>query len=149
MSAFLLAEEEQLPRLYSKGFKDRTPVDEIPLRQIPVHELLIKWGRWAGQRAKRMGLLSIEGRYTKGDTPPATAPLSADLLLIDVECAVLRMQKAHRDTLRMLYVYRWSPCSICGALRPRLRYEAWPEWALDCRAMVVNLLKREGISFLA
>lgn len=145
MTAALLAEaDEELPRLYSKGYEMRVPVEEVAPEHAKVHELLVRWGRWAGSRGRRVGLVSIEAFYTKGGTPPATAPLGADPLLMEVERAVLRMPSAHRNTIRMIYVYRWSPSTVCGAVKPRLRYEAWPEWARTCRCMVVNLLRQAG-----
>ena len=55
-----------------------------------------------------------------------------------IEVAVIRMIVQHRDTLRMLYVFRWTPYTICRQIKPRpgLRYESWASWIFSCRAAV-------------
>lgn len=126
--------------LYSRGYRARTPVDEVDPDQAYLHERLIRWGLWACSKAQGRGLASIEGLYNKAGTPPSTAPLSADPAIMAVERAVTRMPKEHRDTMRRLYVYRMTPTSICQMVR--MRYEAWPAWVRVCRAMVGNLLRR-------
>ena len=136
-------EEDEQPRLYSKGFRMRTPVDEVAPQHEALHGLLIRWGRWVSQRGKNSSLPSLPLYSGTGGTPASTAPMAADLQLVAVERAVLRMPMQHADTVRMLYVRRLTANSICQALR--MRYEAWPDWAFSCRAMVRNLLRREGL----
>ena len=133
---------EEAVRLYSRGYRDRTPVDEILPQHREVHAHLIRWGMWAGARGRNRSLASVEGLYTKAGTPASTAPLSADPKIMEMERAVIRLPEAHRLTVRLLYVSRWSPVSICQ--RGKMRYEAWPEHIATCRAMVVNLLRRYG-----
>lgn len=138
-------EQDEAPRLYSKGFSMRTPVDEVAPQHEALHGLLIRWGRWVSQpRGKGSSVVSANSLYSgSGGTPPSTAPMSADQQLIAVERAVLRMPAQHADTVRMLYVRRLTANSICQAMR--LRYESWPAWSFSCRAMVRNLLRREGL----
>jgi hypothetical protein len=135
--------EEEAVRLYSRGYRNRTPVDEILPQHREVHAHLIRWGMWAGARGRNRSLASIEGLYTKAGTPASTAPLSADPQIMDMERAVIRLPAAHMLTVRLLYVNRFAPVSICQ--RARMRYEAWPDHIATCRAMVVNLLRRHGV----
>ena len=139
MSAALAMKKEEEPRRYSRGYRMRTPVDEVAPQHRQVHELLTRWGIWANSRASRGGLASIEGLYSRGGLPPATAPLSADRQILACERAVIRLPEVNRATVRRLYVYRLSALTICQFAR--LRYEAWPEHIATCRAMVVNLLR--------
>lgn len=136
--------EEEAVRLYSRGYKERTPVDDVKPQHRRVHELLIRWGTWASARSRNRSLASIEGLYTKAGTPASTAPLGADAQIMDIERAVIRLPNAHLLTVRLLYVNRWAPVSICQ--RVRLRYESWPEHVDCCRSMVVNLLRRHANS---
>jgi hypothetical protein len=134
--------EVEAVRLYSRGYRERTPVDEVKPQHRRVHELLIRWGIWAGARVRNRSLASVEGLYTKAGTPASTAPLAADPQIMEVERAVIRLPNAHLLTMRLLYVNRWAPLSICQ--RVRMRYEAWPEHVSCCRSMVVNLLRRHA-----
>lgn len=106
--------------------------------QENLHAWLIRWGRWQSTRRASNALASIEGLYNKAGSPPSTAPMASDPTLMAIEVAVIRMFIQHRDTLRMFYVYRWTPHTVCRAIKPRpgLRYEAWPAWIFSCRAMV-------------
>lgn len=134
---------EEAIRLYSRGYHNRTPVDEILPQHREVHAHLIRWGMWAGGRSRSRSLASVERFYRKeSNTPASTAPLSADPQIMEMERAVIRLPDAHRLTVRLLYVNRWAPVSICQ--RTRMRYEAWPAHIATCRAMVVNLLRRHG-----
>jgi hypothetical protein len=128
--------------LYSKGYRNRTPIEEILPQHRDIHARLIRWGMWAGSRGRSRSLASVEGLYTKAGTPASTAPLSADPKVMEMERAVIRLPEAHRLTVRLLYVNRWSPVSICQ--RTKMRYEAWPAHIATCRSMVVNLLRRYG-----
>lgn len=131
------------PRLYSKGYRNRTPTEEILPQHREVHARLVRWGLWAGGRSRSRSLISIESLYRKeSNTPASTAPLSADPQVMEMERAVIRLPEAHRLTVRLLYVNRWAPVSICQ--RTRMRYEAWPQHIATCRAMVVNLLRRHS-----
>jgi DNA-directed RNA polymerase specialized sigma24 family protein len=136
-----MAAEKEEPRLYSRGYSERTPIDEIAPQHEEVHSLLVRWGGWVAKKHGKRSLASIEGLYSKS-TPPSTAPEASDSGLMDVERAVLRMPKDHRKTVVLLYVRRFTPTSICSVLH--LRYEGWPAWAFACRAMVRNLLRRYG-----
>jgi hypothetical protein len=141
--AMAIDEPDDPPRLYSKGFRMRTPVDDVAPQHVGVHGLLIRWGRWVSQRGKKSSLPSFSLYSGTGGTPPSTAPMAADIQLVAVERSVLRMPMQHADTVRMLYVRRLTANSICQAMR--MRYEAWPDWSFSCRAMVVNRLRREGV----
>lgn len=130
------------PRLYSRGHRDRTPVDVVLPQHADIHALLIRWGAWNASRAARRGAASVEGLYSKVGTPPATAPLAADRQIVDLERAMVAMPAEQKDTLRRLYVFRMTPISICQLRRPRMRYEAWAEHIATCRSMALNLLRR-------
>jgi hypothetical protein len=143
LSAILAEEEEEKPRLYSKGFKDRVPVDEVAPQHMVAHGLLIRWGLWCNSRSSGSSLASAEALYSgKGMLPPATAPLGADPQVMLVERCVIRMPMQHGDTLGMLYVRRLSPSSICRAMN--LQFERWPKWIFDARCMLVNLMRRHA-----
>jgi hypothetical protein len=127
----------------SKPYVDRTPVDVVDPKHADIHSLLIRWGAWARVRAVRRGLLSIEALYRRGGgTPASTAPLSADLEILGLERAMVYMPERNRKTLIRLYVYGFSPISICTMFR--IRYEKWAEWIGTCRSMARNLLRRHG-----
>jgi hypothetical protein len=134
----LLAEEpekEEKPRLWSRGFKIRAPLDEVAPEHAKVHELCVRWGLWVRRRSPSTSLASIEGLYSKGGTPPATAPLSADPALAAVEMSVQRiMLFQHRRLVIMLYILRCSGYTICRAIR--LPFEAYPGETYRARSMV-------------
>jgi len=135
-------QEDEGPRLHSRGYVDRVPLDVIAEQHLGVHALLIRWGLWSGSRGSA-SLASVEVFSTgKGGTPASTAPMSADPQIMAVERAVLRMPTQHRSTVRMLYVQRLTVLSICKAMH--LRYEGWEPWIYTARCMVVNLLRRNG-----
>lgn len=149
MTAHVLAiaeEPEDEPRLYSKGFQDRVPVDEVAPGQLTAHAWFIRWGRWQGTRPSSPGLASIEGLYVKAGTPPSTAPMASDPTLMAIEVVVLDMPIPHRDTMCMLYVRRLTPYTICRSLKPGLRYESWPNWIFSCRAMAQRMAYEIGYS---
>jgi len=142
LTILAMAGEEEQPRLYSKGFSDRVPVDVIAPKHFVVHSQLVRWGTWSWSRGRGSSLASAESLYSgKGGTPPSTAPMAADPQIMAVERALIRMPMQHADTLRMLYAQRLTPGSICKALH--LRYEGWGSWIFMARCMVVNLLRRE------
>lgn len=141
----MMAATKEEVTLYSRGYRNRTPVDEILPQHLRVHELLVRWGMWSGARSRTRSLASIESLYTKAGTPASTAPLSADIVIMDVERAVIKLPQEpdpYRLIIVLLYVRRYAPVSICQTVR--LRYEAWPERIATCRSMVVNLLRRHG-----
>lgn len=170
MTAALLVgeDEERWPRLYSKGYEDNVPTDDVPERHLAQHALLLRWGSWARVRANSGGAGgSVEALYRRGGgTPPATAPAGTDPELMQVELAVLRMPaesavmrfrwavesgkrtrhavrlQAPGLTLRLLYVHQWGPSTVCIALIPQLRPRAWIEHIATCRAMVQNMMRR-------
>lgn len=136
--------EEESPRLYSRGFRDRVPTDQVAPQHIVVHGQLLRWGRWSMTRRHGSSLASAESLYSgKSGTPPSTAPMVADPQIVAVERAVINMPMEHADTLRMLYVRGFTPGSICKALH--MRYEGWTHWVFACRAMCRNRLRRQGI----
>lgn len=120
-------------------------MDEVAPQHADIHLLFIRWGRWNWERKGRgTNLASAESLYSKVTTPPSTAPMMADPTLMALERVVIRMPAQHGLTVRLLYIRRYTPYTICSAVRPRLRYEAWPAWVFSCRAMAVNLLRRHG-----
>ena len=137
-----MTEEKQEPRLYSRGYADRTPVDEIAPGQLKAHAWLIRWGRWQSESKGRAGLASVEGLYNKVGSPPSTAPMASDPVLMAIERAVIKMPEQHRRTLGLLYVRRFTPYTVCRDLG--LRYECWPAWAFACRAMLQRLVSEDG-----
>jgi hypothetical protein len=132
-----MTEEEESPRLYSRGYIFRAPTDEIAPEHLKVHELLVRWGLWVRRRSESSSLASIEGLYTKAGTPAATAPLSADPKLAAIELAVAGiMLLQHRRLLIMLYVFRQSGYTICRAIK--LRFEAYPQETHRARELVIQ-----------
>ncbi len=137
-----MAIEKEEPRLYSRGYRMRAPVEEVAPQHERVHQLLIRWGCWASSRAAKRSLASIESLYTRGGgTPASTAPIAADRTILAVERALIGMPDEHEKTLRRLYVYRMTPLAICKMMRPPLRYEAWPGHIFLCRAMTINRMR--------
>jgi DNA-directed RNA polymerase specialized sigma24 family protein len=129
-------------RLYSRGHRDHVPLTDIPPQHARLHEELIVWGRWNSSRRYRLALASLEGRYTKLGSPPTTAPLSEQTpsYCVELERAVLRLPSKPRRAVRLLYVARYSPSSICAALfiRPQ-RYSAFMHVV---RCMISNIRRR-------
>jgi hypothetical protein len=117
-------------------------VDEVAPQHVPIHGRLLRWGIWNRTRRNNAGLASIEGLYTKCGTPASTAPMAADPDLVAIERAVLHLPMQHMDAIRRLYVKNESPFTVCRVLH--MRYEAFPEFMFTARAMVVNLLRRQG-----
>ena len=101
---------------------------------------------------------SIEGCYRRLTNGPAsTAPLGADPVLAQVDVALLRMPREllwlRRGkvieipglTLRLVYERRWSPATVCQALAPRLRPQAWAGHIGVMRSLLAaQLAKRES-----
>jgi DNA-directed RNA polymerase specialized sigma24 family protein len=131
---------DETVRLYSK--KARVPVDEVADQHEDIHAELKRWGFWNRERVSVKGCASMESLYVKYATPASTAR-GVDLRSVEIERAVLRMPKQHRDTTRLYYVQGISPNGICRVFT--LRFEAFPQWMFHCRAMVLNLLRRQGI----
>jgi hypothetical protein len=128
-------EKEEQPRLWSKGYNVRAPVDEIIAEHALIHALLIRWGLWVRRRSPSTSLASIEGLYSKAPTPPATAPLSADSRLCAVELVVRDIVfLQHRRLLIMLYVFRCSGYTVCRAIK--LPFEAYAGETARARGMV-------------
>lgn len=125
-------------RLYSR--QARCPVDVIAPQHQDVHALCERWGAWNAERYRAGTSGSVESRYRE-QTPHATGD-GVDPRMIQVERAVLRMPKDYRDTVRMFYVTRTDPRTICKIFT--LRYEAFGPWMFTARAMIVNLLRRHG-----
>lgn len=128
----------EVPRLYSKPV--RAPVDEISERHGQIHAELERWGAWNADRYKAGTSGSVESRYRE-QLPPATGQ-DVDPRMIQLERAVLAMPAQYRDTVRMFYVSRMDPRTICRVFT--LRYEVFPAWMATCRAMVLNILRRNG-----
>jgi hypothetical protein len=131
-SILLDLEQEEKPR------QDRIPVDVVAPGQENLHAWLIRWGRWQNTRPASHTLASVEGLYNKVGTPPSTAPMASDPTLMAIEVAVVGMLTPHRDTLQMFYIKRFTPYTICRAIKPRpgLRYESWAAWIFSCRSSV-------------
>jgi hypothetical protein len=131
-----MSEEEESPRLYSRGYNLRAPTDEIAPEHLKVHELLVRWGFWVRRRSSDgASLASIEGLYRK--TPPATAALAPDPVLVVIEGAVAGIMLAqHRRLIVMLYVFRQGGYTICRAVK--LRFENYPQETHRARELVIQ-----------
>jgi hypothetical protein len=151
-------EKEEQPRLWSKVVNVRTPVDEVADEHTKEHGMLIRWGLWVRRSSTSTTLASVEGRYSRGGgTPPATAPLSADPLVVAVEFVVsgtccgeadclqtLRLSRGKRhllcdvcrsrSLLIMFYAFRCSGWTICRALK--LAFAAYPRETYRARDLV-------------
>lgn len=130
-------DQQDAPRLYSK--QPRCPADVVAPQHQDIHADLERWGAWNAERY-RAGASGMVERY-RPPTPPATG-LGVDPRLIALERAVLHLPAKHRDTVRLFYVDRQDARTICRVFA--LRYEAFPSWMFLCRAMVLNLLRRNG-----
>jgi len=139
----LVAEEVvALPRLFSRGYRDRTPTSDVPPEHVQIHAELVVWGNWNRTMRRRASLGSLESLYIKRGSPPSTAPLegNAPHFCVAIERALLRMAAKQRRALRMLYVVRYTPMAICDALR--IRPERYAAFMRIARAMVINLRRR-------
>ena len=147
----------EAPRLYSRA--QRVPVDVVAPQHEDVHADLERWGRWNRERMRSRGCASAESVYERTRTPGATIE-EIDLRSVAIEKAIIGMPEDCRKTLRWYYFDAGylclkaarnrrpgMPCPtiaqiICWMLT--LRYEAFPQWMFTCRAMVVNLLRRNA-----
>jgi DNA-directed RNA polymerase specialized sigma24 family protein len=128
------------PRLYSRPA--RVPVDVVEPQHEDIHAELEKWGRWNRERSRARGCASAESVYERTRTPGSTVE-EVDLRSVAIEKAVLRMPEQQRDTTRLFYVQGVSPHGICRVFT--LRYESFQGWMFTCRAMVLNLLRKQGV----
>lgn len=141
----LVPEEVCAPRvrLFSRGYSERfVPLSDVPVHHTRVHAELVVWGRWNSTRRKLSSLGSLESLYVKCGTPPSTAPLaeSAPAFCMEIERSVIRMPTKPRRALRLLYVARYAPSSICSSLH--IRPQNYSAFMSICRAMVINLRRR-------
>jgi hypothetical protein len=154
------SQEHRTPhvRLYSS---QRLAVqDEVAPQHAAIDSLLARWGYWNAEKYRANSCYSVESRYRE-QTARATGH-SVDPLLIHVERAVLGLPVPYRDTIRAFYVMRESPSYIWrliainqrdakvrnnreanGAKRSKCR--AFVAWMFTARAMVVNLLRIQGV----
>ena len=138
LMAAIEEEETEGPRLYSR--QPRAPSDVIAPQHRDIHAELERWGMWNADRYKANSCFSVESRYRE-QLPPATGQ-GVDPRMVALERAVLGLPAKHRDTVRMFYVARQDARTICRVFV--LRYEAFPSWMFWCRAMVLNILRRNG-----
>lgn len=133
-----MGKEEEAIRLYSKPV--RAPVDNVEEKHQDIHADLQRWGAWNSERYRANSCYSVESRYRE-QTPTATGK-PVDPKMIAIERAVLALPADHRDTVRMFYVQRMTPHRICKQFT--LRWTGFPAWMFACRAMVLNILRRNG-----
>lgn len=139
---------DEPPRLYSK--ERRQPQNVVAPQHQEIHTELDRFGRWNRERYEAGTCASMEKLYYRGGrdaTPPATAAKPTDPLLLALDSVVRHMTMSvpqHGHTLKLYYVKRKDPERICHVMV--IRYEDFPKWMFDCRAMVVNLLRRDGVS---
>ena len=114
--------------------------DEVDLKHNAVDGELRRWGAWSAARYKASSSGSVESRYR--EQTARTTGESVDPRMVAIDRAVLRLPKKCRDAVRLYYVVRKPPASICKLLT--LRFEDFFPFISSCRAMVVNLLRRHG-----
>lgn len=71
---------------------------------------------------------------------PSLAPGNPRMLAIDR--AILAMPSLHREAVRMHYVKQRRAEIICRAVG--IHHTDFSRWMFDCRAMVLNLLRRHA-----
>lgn len=135
---------DEAPRLYSK--QQRVPADVVAPQHIEIHADLERWGQWNRDRYEPGTCASAEKKYdnTGGrETKKATValPQNPQLRLIDRTLRHMAMRvPPHAECLKLFYVKRSTPFVICRALV--IRWEDFPTWMFDCRAMVINVMKQ-------
>lgn len=140
----LLAMSDDEVRLYST--KRRAPVDVIAEQHRPIHDWLERWGAWQrGSSAGPATCSSLEGNFDAGgrDTKRPTVTLPPNPVFPRITRAILVMPLQHAETLRLFYGRRRSPMVICSVMV--LRWEDFAVWMFDCRSMVRNVLRRDGL----
>jgi len=135
------------PRLYSR--QQRTPVDVIAPQHIEIHVDLERWGAWNRERKQQGTCSSVESEYDSSggrETKRSTVSLPANPRHGQIDRVVRQMRMRvpqHGETVTLFYAKRRSPLDICHVML--LRFEDLPKWMFDCRAMVINLLRLEGL----
>lgn len=145
-------------RLYSK--QPRLPVDVVAPQHLAIHAELERFGTWCRERIERGECESIEHLYdeTGGrEAKRATIALPPDPRMHEIDRVLRHMRMRmpqHGEALRMFYVgalrtntsargLRYDQCApkrICIVLH--LRFEDFGGFMFDCRAAVLNLLRR-------
>lgn len=159
-------QDDQAPRLYSR--QERAPIDMVAEQHLVIHGDLDAFGRWSRERYEQGECGSLEHNF---DNTGGRAPSEAVVSLpenprhhqIDRVVRAMRMGMHgvclpnHGEAIRMYYVgalprggsrrrgmvyERCAPKTICHVLH--LRYEDFAPFMFDCRAAVLNLLRRLG-----
>lgn len=135
------------PRLYSR--KQRIPVDVIAEQHRDIHADLERWGAWNRERKQQGTANSKEGEYDSSsgrEAKRATVALPVNARHGQLERVVRQMMirvPQHGETIALFYAKRRGPLDVCHIML--LRFEDFPTWMFDCRAMVVNLLRHNGV----
>lgn len=144
-------------RMYSR--QERTPVDVIAPQHIAIHADLERWGAWNRERHQQGSASSAEGDYEGGGggrevkRPSVALPANPRHGQLDRVVRLMQLRvPQHGETIKLFYagarnrkgrVFPASPTIICNVMM--LRFEDFQKWMFDCRAMVVNLLRFEGL----
>lgn len=134
-------------RLYSK--QERIPVDVIAPQHSDLHADLERWGAWNRERYEQGTCESIEKNFdeTGGRQVKRTQialPVNPRHGQLDRVVRLMQMRvPQHGGTIKLFYAKRKSPLTICHVMV--LRFEDFPTWMFDCRAMVENILRRLGV----
>ena len=127
-------------RLYSTP--PAVPADVVPPQHQDIHTDLERWGEWNRERRQIGHCRSVEHRYETGgrQVKPPQISLPINPRNQQIDRAVYRLPEQHRESVRLYYVIRWEPRRICKAMA--IHRTAFPRWMFDCRAMVLNILRK-------
>lgn len=136
------------PRMYSRVRP--LPVESVDADHEAIHADLEAWGRWNRDRSHKMRCGSAEKEYrapwrqwhypTAGEMMPRNVVNPRNR---QVDRAVLHLPEQHRETIRRYYSFRQRPEIICRLVN--IRYADFARWMRDCRNMVLNRLRFDGV----
>jgi hypothetical protein len=119
---------------------------EIPEKHRELHQELLIWGAWNRSKRRLANLGSVEGLYRRFGGPASMASLSqeAPAFCAELEIIVLKLPTKPRRFIRLVYVTRFAPQSVCAALYIRpARFAAFFNITLH---IITNLRRRRRAS---
>lgn len=141
-----------------KAWEAKLPLDVVAEQHKRIHAELDRWGRWNREKLQAGKCGGVEANYDAGgrESKRAVVVLPPDPLMHQIDRVARAMTLAvprHGETVKLYYCgrlerrtmyVRCDPHLICRIMS--IHWDEFPSWMAYCRAMVINLLRRDGVT---